>query len=233
MVSQRKIGTIRATQLNQVIALVGGTILLLACPANAFDDDENSSSASDSEARAQAASGVVTSIDAIANTAHTSGAYARSAEYCLEHDQIDKAISLCKLALGEKDDPDLHQIYAEALERKLKAQVDKDPKLFRKCVAEWLIVLRQEGGEESLSFHGLSLPGLGKFYEDEDRTIPAKQHITQLTGRLPKVWETNEKFLNRVTKEAESKVSGKIITGKSNKPQQTKPQEDKDFSQTP
>jgi tetratricopeptide (TPR) repeat protein len=199
----------------EMIVLVGAALVLIAFPVKALSDEDE----------ADASAGEVSSIDAIANTASTSGAYARSAEYCMTHGHIDKAISLCQKALDKQDDPDLHQIYAEALERKLKSQVDKDPKLFRKCVSEWLIVLRQVGGDENLTWHGLGIPGVGKFYEDESRTIPAKQHITQLTGRLPKVWETNEKFLNKVTKESEAKVSGKLVSGK---PKQTKPEQSDD-----
>lgn len=209
----------------EIVVLFCGAILLIARPVSALSDEDNASGPND-DVQAQSSTGEVTSIDAIANTARTAGAYARSAEYCLSHGDVDKAIALCKQSLDQQDDPDLHQIYAEALERKLKTQVDKDPKLFRRCVREWLIVLRQSGGEEKLSLHGLSLPGLGKFYEDDDRTIPAKQHINQLTGRLPKIWETNEKFLNRVTKDAESKVSGEVVSGKS---KQSPPQHSDNF----
>ncbi len=153
----------------------------------------------------------VVSIEALGNAVGGSGAYARQAEYCLKHGYVDQAIKLCQLSLGKKDDPDLHQIYATALEQKIRGQDEKDPALFAKCVAEWLIVLRQSGGEENLSFHGIGLPGAGKFWEDEDRSMPAKQHIQQLTGHLPKVWETNERFVKRVTKQFESSVSGKLL----------------------
>jgi hypothetical protein len=196
------------TMKKEMIVLLSGALFLIALPVNAARDDDDS--------QADASAGEVSSIDAMTNGGPTAGSFARSAEYCLTHGHIDKAIKLCQQALDKQnDDPDIHQIYAEALESKLEAQVDKDPKLFRKCVAQWLIVLRQEGGDESLSFHGLSIPGLGKFYEDESRTIPAKQHIIRLAGRLPKVWETNDKFLNHVTKDSESKVSGTVVSAKS------------------
>ena len=114
-------------------------------------------------------------------------------------------------ASSRKDDPDLHQIYAKALQQKLESEDERDPTLFRKCVSQWLMVLRQTGGEESLTFHGIGIPGEGKFWEDEDRSMPAKQQILHLTGHLPKIWETNEKFLNRVSKDSKNTVLGNLV----------------------
>jgi hypothetical protein len=141
----------------------------------------------------------------------TSGACARGAEFCLQQGKVEEAIKLCQQALEQKDDPDLHQLYAKALQQKLESEDERDPTLFRQCVAQWLMVLRQTGGEESLTFHGIGIPGEGKFWEDEDRSMPAKQHILHLTGHLPKVWETNEKFLNRVSKDSKNEVLGKLV----------------------
>jgi hypothetical protein len=141
----------------------------------------------------------------------TSGASASGAEFCLEQGKVDEAIKLCQQALEQKDDPDLHQIYAKALQQKLESEDERDPTLFRKCIAQWLMVLRQTGGEESLTFHGIGIPGEGKFWEDEDRSMPAKQQILHLTGHLPKIWETNEKFLNRVSKESRNSVLGNLV----------------------
>ncbi|MDR3614333.1 MAG: hypothetical protein P4L53_12290 [Candidatus Obscuribacterales bacterium] len=153
----------------------------------------------------------VTSMDALDVTQETSGRLCRSAEIALQQGHFDKAIKLCQQSLEVKDDTDLHQVYAMALEKKLATETDKDPELFKKCVQEWLLVLRQSGGEENLSFHGISIPGEGKFFGDEDRTLPAKQHLVKLTGRTPKVWETDVKFLKRVTRNMESKVSGTVL----------------------
>jgi hypothetical protein len=156
-------------------------------------------------------SGNAVSIEAFNTSFGTSGASARGAEYCLQQGKVEAAIKLCQQALEQKDDPDLHQIYARALQQKLEHEDDRDPTLFRNCIAQWLIVLRQTGGEESLTFHGLGIPGEGKFWEDEDRSMPAKQQILHLTGHLPKIWETNEKFLNRVSKQSKNSVSGNVF----------------------
>lgn len=97
--------------------------------------------------------------------------------------------------------------------KKLKKQKEKDPQLFVRAVRQWLIVMRGEVGDESglSSKSGLSLPQMTKFYEDEDRTIPARQHITALVGYLPRPHETDDKFLARVEKAAKASVSAHII----------------------
>lgn len=195
--------------MNHLISSIGGIVLSLIATGVAWADSDNSPEA----VSAQDISGSepVESINALGNVVDGSGALARSAEYCLQHGEYDKAIKFCQLSLSKKEDPDLHQIYATALQSKLKSEDQKDPELFSKCVSEWLIVLRQTNGEENLSFHGVGLPGVGKFWEDEDRTMPAKLQLFQLTGRVPKVWETNAKFLKRVTKDYDASVTGAVL----------------------
>jgi len=157
--------------------------------------------------------GAISSVDAMQLGEVTAPSLRNSADYCLKMGQYDKAIKLARLALEKNfDDNDIHLIYAEALEKKYNKQVEKDPALFNKCVREWLIVLRQEHGDErGLSYKGVTIPLLGKFYEDEDRVIPAKSHIMSLTGFLPKAWETDERFMKRVGKPVETDVSGKVM----------------------
>jgi tetratricopeptide (TPR) repeat protein len=154
---------------------------------------------------------VTVSIEACSNPLESATFYAHKSEYCLQHGYVEQAIKLCQMALSLKDDPDLHQIYATALERKLNGQDERDETLYLKCVSEWLIVLRQSGGEENLAVHGISLPGLEKLWGDDDRAAPAKQHILKLTGRLPKIWETNQKFLNRIAKESKRSVHSDVV----------------------
>ncbi len=58
---------------------------------------------------------------------------------------------------------------------------------------------------------GLSIPLVQKFYEDDERGIPAKQHLLSLVGSVPKPWETDRKYLARATRAAEASVAGRII----------------------
>jgi hypothetical protein len=46
----------------------------------------------------------------------------------------------------------------------------------------------------------------------------AKQHLISLVGYVPKAWETDKKYLARVSKAAESSVHGHIIKSESISP---------------
>jgi hypothetical protein len=125
-------------------------------------------------------------------------------------------MQLYKEALNkDKNDIDSRMTYAKAMEGVMDGQDDKDPELFNKCVKQWLIVYRNTVGEEKgLSWHGRSLPGMQKRYEDEERSIPAKQHLFTLTGSVPKAKESDAQYLKRVLKPAEESVSGKLVASK-------------------
>jgi|688.fasta_scaffold230105_2 hypothetical protein len=136
-----------------------------------------------------------------------------SAEYSNRMGYTDQAIKMSRRALQrDPDDIDLHQALAEALENKIKAQDDRDPYLYNECVKEWLMVLRNEVGDESgLTWHGIGLPKMQTLYQDSARGGVAKQHILDLTGSMPKPWETNSKYLKRIAKDADSQVAGKVL----------------------
>lgn len=138
------------------------------------------------------------------------------AERALKSNKPDRAIALIKKSLElDNEDLEAHLIYANALERKLSNQTDEDPQVFNRCVREWLIVLRNEFGEEKgETFHGIGLPGLsGKWYSD-DRQERARTHLTKLTGVAPKLWETNERYLAKVCRSGETSVRAKLLNEK-------------------
>jgi len=135
------------------------------------------------------------------------------AENSLREGNVDKAIHLLKQALSmDNDDADAHALYAEALERKLRKQDEKDPELFNKCVREWLLVMRNEVGEEKgMNVKGVGVPGIATFYRDEDHNIQARNHLVKLTGSAPRAWETNTKYLKRVLEKPHEMVAGKVV----------------------
>jgi hypothetical protein len=104
-------------------------------------------------------------------------------------------------------------LYAECLEKKLRKQKEKDSALFMAAVGEWLIVMRGERGDEKglTNSSGLGIPGFTYLYRDEDRAIPARQHLMSLVGYLPKGWETDQKYMRKVAKQAEAIVNGRIL----------------------
>ena len=157
----------------------------------------------------------VTSMEAFTSMGEQSaGSYAVAANYAMKHKNYDQAIKWCQEAIDKNnDDTDIHMIYAQSLQKKLKTQADKDPELFNKCVKEWVMVYKNEvGDEKGMSYKGATLPFMTKFYEDEDRSIPAKQNLITLTGTYPKYNETSAKFLKRVSKPASTSVSGTLLS---------------------
>jgi hypothetical protein len=131
-------------------------------------------------------------------------------EYLRNSEDVEEAVVAGKRALDKNPDSiESHLVYAQALERKLHFQKQKDPQLFAQCVKEWLIVLRNESGEEKgLSAHGISV--FGHLMADESHSILAKQHLTALCGRGPKGWETDTVYLRKILKNVT--VHGKIIS---------------------
>ena len=181
-------------------------ILCLIIPAWA-DDDDNSNSEESSDSQV----GTVTSMEAYSEIGkQTASSLNLAAEYALDQGNIEKAIKYCRMAL-DKDygDLDVHMAYAKALQAKLKSQKERDPNLFNECIKEWLIVYRTEVGfDKDISFHGIN--PLGHFYEDEDRSMPARQQLIALTGRAPKPWETDAKYLKWVNRPTTA-VAGKVV----------------------
>lgn len=109
----------------------------------------------------------------------------------------------------DPDDADVVCLYAEAMQEKLNHQADKDPKLFNRCVATWLKILRNAVGEEKgLTYKGLSLDN--GLYGDDERVIRAKIELKALTGYVPKPWETNDHYLKRVLKDYNTSVTAEI-----------------------
>jgi hypothetical protein len=137
-------------------------------------------------------------------------------ETSLREGNIDQAIHLLKQSLSmDNENADVHVWYAEALEKKLRKQDEKDPELFNKCVREWLLVMRNEIGEErGLSVKGISPGGIGTFYRDEDHNILAKNHLVKLTGSAPRFYESNTNFLKRVLQKQHAEVAGRVVKSK-------------------
>lgn len=134
-----------------------------------------------------------------------------SSEMALRAERVDRAIQLARRAmLRDPDDMDVHKALAEALDRKLETQADKDPKLFGECVREWLIVMRNGVGmEKGTNFRGMGV--VDHFFGDDEYYIVAKKRLKHLTGYVPKPWESNEKYLKKVLQPAQTSIEGRII----------------------
>jgi len=153
------------------------------------------------------------SIGALTNSDNAnSNDLSMTADYNLNNGQVEQAISASRKALQkDPDNIEAHELYAEALERKIETQKNPDAELMRDCISEWLIVFRNEVGEEKgLGFHGISV--MGHLYEDDGYAIRARQRLKAIAGRAPHPWETNARYLKSVLRHAS--VSGKIISRK-------------------
>ncbi len=132
-------------------------------------------------------------------------------EMALRAERVDRAIELARRAMRRNpDDMDVHKALAEALDRKLENQTDKDPAVFAECVKEWLIVMRNGVGlEKGTNFRGMGF--LDHLYGDDEYYGEARQRLKHLTGFVPKPWESNEKYLRRVLQPAQAEVKGKLL----------------------
>ena len=149
----------------------------------------------------------------------SAGATFFEGERALKQGNIEKAIKYLRESVDENGtDLDTRVAFATALEKKYRAQEDKDPDLFRECLTHWLYAMRTIAPEEQ----GV---GVLKFlYKDEGRDMVAKTHIKKLTGTLPRPWETDKRFIARVSGAATA-LHGRVVPSEPSKPPQD--QEDK------
>ncbi len=138
-------------------------------------------------------------------------------EISLRNDDVNRAVSMGRRAVElDPNDIDARVALGEALYQKIKKSKKKPkPEVYNECVKTWLMVLRNIVGDESnMGYKGISIPLVERFYEDEDRTILARTRLTAVCGRVPKFWETNKKFLDKVLlPEASTSVAGSVISG--------------------
>lgn len=147
---------------------------------------------------------------------NTPETYLFRAEVAINRQQWGQAVKFLRKSMkGNDDDIDTHKYLAICLEKEMEEETDRDESKFKECVKEWLVVLRNtKGAEKGLYFkNGLS-PTDNRKWEDEQTSGMARQHLKQLTGQEPKRWETNDKFVARVSKPAEENVSAKVVSKK-------------------
>jgi len=51
---------------------------------------------------------------------------------------------------------------------------------------------------------------VGTFWNDDFRGGVAKKHLKKLTGYLPRPWETDNRYMARTLKPAETTVTGQV-----------------------
>jgi len=100
-------------------------------------------------------------------------------EQALRLGDTDRAITVLQRSIEmEPLDMDGRILYASALQKKLLAQKERDPKLYNFVIKQWYFVSEKA--------------------EFADQKFQAIGHIQNLTGTLPKWYERKGKFLKRV-----------------------------------
>lgn len=100
-------------------------------------------------------------------------------EQCLRLNNVDRAIKvLTKAVEMAPSDMDGRILYAQALQRRLDGEVEKEPQLFNQVVKQWLYVLHESGSTEHQTLAAKALHGL--------------------TGKRARRFENEKKFLSRV-----------------------------------
>lgn len=110
----------------------------------------------------------------------------------LKDGKIDAAMKLIEQTLElTPDDNVARQIFADALEQKLKDQSKRDPRLFNLCVKQWYYLYKNA--------------------EYPDMVQVAGNHLRDLTGKSPYVWPTAKMYLGRVLMPEDTETqAGKI-----------------------
>ncbi len=100
-------------------------------------------------------------------------------EQTMRNGNYDKAIAILKKSVDlSPSDMDGRLLYAEALEKKLFKQQDKDPVLYNFLVQQWAIVAKR-----------------ARFL---DQQMQGRAHLSALTGTAPRKFENEKHYLARV-----------------------------------
>lgn len=123
--------------------------------------------------------GVVSSDQMLELSTPTSSALRLEGEQAMRYNDINKAILVLQRAVEmSPSDIDGRVLYAEALEKKLTKQEERDPALFNFVVKQWLFV------NKNSAFR--------------DQAAQAAKHLKDLTGETPGRFESTTRYLTKV-----------------------------------
>ncbi len=118
---------------------------------------------------------------------------------------------LLRASNSNVDDLDIHVQIAETCEQLCRSgPKNSEMEMYRLALKHWLIVMRNEVGEEAnMNFRGFTiLPGV---FDDEDRSRKARNRIKELAGCLPRPWESRDAFIKRRCNNVEMLTSAKLL----------------------
>lgn len=123
--------------------------------------------------------GVVTSDQFLELGVPTANGLRIEGEQSLRMGKLDRAIMVLQRSVEMSPmDMDGRILYAEALEKKLIKQKDRDPALYNFVVKQWLFIAKNA--------------------EFADQGMQGFNHLYKIAGTAPKKWEKEKKFLDRI-----------------------------------
>jgi len=155
------------------IALLTLSAILMpaACAADDFIMDTSSIGKSHG--------GVITSDQFLELGMRSANALRLEGENALRMGHTDHAITVLQRSVEMAPlDMDGRILYAQALEKKLIGQQERDPRLFNFCVKQWLFVAKKA--------------------DFPDQKLQGRQHLINMTGMAPKLWESGQRYLLKV-----------------------------------
>lgn len=136
-----------------------------------------------------------------------------NADVAMRSADVNRAIIAARQAVElNPEDMDARVALGEALYQKVKKDKKGSQGLYNECVKTWLTVYRNLVGEETgLNFKGIGWPLAQRFFADDNHVDVAKERLNDLCGRVPRAWETNNRFLKKVLL-PEEKVSAEVLS---------------------
>lgn len=189
--------------------LLGLAILMLVSPVACFADDDADSWVMDTSEIGRSRNGVIRNDQILEMGVPTASALQLEGESSLRMGQLDRAILALQRSIELAPlDPDKRLLYAEALERKLMSQKqrERDPRFYNFVVKQWLFILQKA--------------------DFPDQKMQAGSHLVQLTGQAPRMFERPQKYLARVLLPEDGSKAVVIGGGKAAKKQVAKKEDD-------
>lgn len=151
----------------------------LGLPAIAADEETPEDWIMDTSGIGQSNNGVVRNDQFLELGVPTASALQLEGESAMRLGNLDRALTVLQRSIELAPlDSDKRILYAEALEKKLMMQKERDPRLYNFLVKQWLFVAQKA--------------------DFPDQQMTGRAHLANMTGQVPKNFEKPHKFLARV-----------------------------------
>lgn len=174
------------------ISFAAMSVLIAPLSSSAKDSEEDSYIVDTSDI-GKDTHGVVTSDQFLELGVPTPNALRIEGEQAMRMGKLDRAIMVLQRSIELAPmDMDGRILYGEALEKKFIRQKERDPKLYNYTLKQWLFVAKNA--------------------EFADQGMQGFNHLYKLCGVVPKRWEKEKKYLEKVLIPEDGSV--KVVIGK-------------------